>query len=271
MSAIVARYTVLWVIAAAAIVALAFYAREESLNLGRSEFLTGYILFGLMLLLAIFNARKKLSMVPLGRAAYWLAGHAVGGMLAIALFFIHTNSFWPTGGYEQALAVTFYLVSLSGIFGFLLQRHYPKRLVQSDFEIIYERIPAELAEVRTKAEAAVRECTEATGSDTLSQHYFEVLSWYFQRPRFFFSHALGGEAGVHWIRQQHQTVDRYLSDAERQHLETLSSLASYKNKVDLHYACQSIMKHWLLVHIPLAAAVLGLMFWHVIVVNVYAL
>jgi hypothetical protein len=257
--------------AAAAIVALAVYAREASVSLDRSEFLTGYILFGLMLALALFNARKKLSMVPLGRAAYWLAGHAVGGMLAIALFFIHTNSFWPEGGYEQALAVIFYLVSLSGIFGFLIQRYFPKRLVQSDFEIIYERIPAEVAEVREKAEAAVRACTDATGSDTLARHYFEALSWYFRRPRFFLNHALGGEAGEHWIRHQHQTVDRYLSDAEREHLESLSELARYKNQIDLHYACQSIMKLWLLVHVPLAAAVLGLMFWHVIVVNVYAL
>ena len=44
-----------------------------------------------------------------------------------------------------------------------------------------------------------------------------------------------------------------------------------KAKIDVHYACQSTMKYWLLVHLPLAAAVLGLMFWHVIVVNVYAI
>ncbi len=271
MNAILVRYAVLWLIAIAAIISLTVYANEARLSLGRSEFITGYALFALMLALAIFNTRKKLSMVPLGRVAYWLAFHAVGGMVAIAIFFVHTGSFWPSGAYEQALAVTFYMVSLSGIFGYIIQRYYPKRLVQSDFEIIYERIPAEIAEVREKAEAAVRACADETGSDTLARHYLETMRWYFRKPRFYLNHALGGQAGEHWISHQHQTIDRYLNDAERAHLETITALARYKNDIDLHYACQSIMKMWLLVHVPLAAAVLGLMFWHVIVVNVYAL
>jgi len=271
MNAIAARYVVLWGIAAVAIAGFAIFAQQAKLDLARSEFVTGYVLFGIMLGLASFNARKKLSMLPLGRSAYWLAVHAVGGMLALAMFFIHTGNIWPAGGYEQAFAIIFYLLSLSGMFGYVVQRFYPRRLVQTDFEIIYERIPAELAEVREKAEAAVKACTEEAGSGTLARHYFESLSWYFRRPRFFLNHALGGQAGEHWLRQECQAVTRYLNDAEQVHLDKIEELAHYKNKIDFHYACQSIMKYWLLVHVPLAAAVLGLMFWHVIVVNVYAL
>ena len=83
--------------------------------------------------------------------------------------------------------------------------------------------------------------------------------------------ALGGNAGQHWLRNQYRTVNRYLNDNERAYLDRLSDLAEMKAKIDVHYACQSTMKYWLLVHLPLAAAVLGLMFWHVIVVNVYAI
>ena len=271
MNATTVRFIALWVIAAAAIASFAAYSTVSQLELGRPEFLTGYVLFGLMLGLAAFNARKKLSMIPVGRAAYWLAAHVVGGVGALALYFVHTGSIWPAGGYEQAFAVVFYLTSLSGIFGFVIQRIYPRRLVQTELEIMYERIPGELAEIREKAEAAALACTEETGSDTVARHYMESMAWYFRRPRFFVNNAVGGRAAEHWLNHSYETVSRYLNDNERGHLDELDQLARYKSQIDYHYACQSIMKLWLLTHVPLAAGVLGLMFWHVVVVNVYAL
>ena len=201
MNPIAIRYTLLWAIAATGLAILGVYTYLADLELQRSEFLTGYTLFAVMLALALFNARKKLSMVPLVRSAYWLAIHVVGGVAAVILFFIHTGSAWPTGGYEQALALIFYLVSLSGIFGYAVQRVYPRRLVRTDFEIIFERIPHELAEIREKAEAEIRTCTEETGSDTLARHYMETLSWYFRRPRYFLNNAVGG--GVSTVRSFH--------------------------------------------------------------------
>ncbi len=271
MNPIAVRYTLLWGAAAAGLAILGVYTYRAELALERSEFITGYSLFAIMLMLALFNARKKLAMIPLMRSAYWLAFHVVGGAAAVVLFFIHTGSVWPTGGYEQALALVFYLVSLSGVFGYAVQRIQPRRLVQTGYEIIFARIPAELAEIREKAEAEIRACTEETGSDTLARHYMETLNWYFRRPRFFVNNALGGDAGQHWLRNQYRTVNRYLNDAERVYLDRINELAQMKAKIDVHYACQSIMKNWLLVHLPLAAALLGLMFWHIIVVNVYAL
>lgn len=271
MNPIATRYTIICGAAITGLAILGVYTYLAELALERSEFITGYVLFAVMLALALFNARKKLAMVPLVRSAYWLAIHVVGGIAAVVLFFIHTGSIWPTGGYEQALALVFYLVSISGIVGYAVQRINPRRLVQTDLEIIFERIPAELAELREKAEAEIRACTEETGSDTLARHYMETLTWYFRRPRFFVNNAFGGDAGQHWLRNQYRTVNRYLNDAEREYLDRVNELAQTKAKIDVHYACQSTMKNWLLVHLPLAAALLGLMFWHVIVVNVYAL
>ena len=270
MNAVTVRYVLLWIISAAFLAAFASYASVSTVNLGRPEFITGYVLFGLILALATLNARKKLSMVPLGRSAYWLAAHVVGGVAALGLFFVHTGNIWPTGAYEQALAIIFYLVTASGIFGYITQKVYPKRLVQTELEIIYERIPAELAEIREKSEAIIIECTEKTGSDTLSRHYIETLRWYFRRPRFFISNAFGGAAAEHWLNQSSQTVSRYLNTEEHKYLDNLNKLGKYKLKIDFHYSCQSVMKYWLLTHVPLAAGMLGLIFWHVIVVNVYA-
>jgi hypothetical protein len=265
------RYGGLLAVAAAALIAFALYSVRANETLARPAFLTGYTLFGVLLALALFNVRKRLAMLPLGRAAYWLAAHVVGGTFALGLYFIHSGTIWPDGGYERALCLLFYLVTASGIYGYLVQRIVPRRLVQTGIEIIYERIPAELAELREQAEAAILGATSATGSDTLGRHYLETLAWFFARPRFYLSHCFGLQSGEHWLRHQIKTIDRYLNAAEREHLARLESLALYKNKVDFHYACQSVLKYWLLLHVPLSAGLLALMFWHVIVVNVYAL
>lgn len=232
---------------------------------------TGYVLLTVMICLASFNLRKRLSMLPLGRAAVWTSFHVYGGLLAVGLFWLHVQKFWPEGFYEQKLTACFYLLSLSGIIGFLLLRLYPARLADSGLELIYERIPMELAETRERAEKVVLECVQKNTSETLARFYSETMSWYFAEPRFFFSHAVGGKAGGAFITSKAKPVKRYLNDSEKQFLEDLIDLAFYKDRIDFHYAAQSIMKKWLLLHIPLSAATLVLTVWHYVLVNAYAL
>jgi hypothetical protein len=221
--------------------------------------------------LASFNVRKKLSMLPLESATSWLRWHSIFGIVSVGLFWLHTGNFWPTGGYERVLTALFYLLSLNGAVGYFLQRLYPARLTQTGLEVIYERIPSELAEIREKAEVLMLACTKETGSDTLAKHYLETLDWFFRRTRFFVNHAFGGQKGSYWVRHQCDTVRRYLNDVEAGYLDKLASLAEIKNKIDFHYAAQGLMKGWLLIHIPLAVAVTLLVLWHVMLVHIYVL
>ena len=183
-------------------------------SLGSAAELTGYWLFGVMVFLTLFNLRKKLSMIPLGSASIWLTLHAVGGVLTLALYWLHTESIWPQGVYEQVIAVLFYLTVASGIFGYVTQKIYPPRLTQSGVEVIYERIPAHIFEIREEVEALVLKCTEETRVDTLGRHYLDTMTWFFHRPRFFISHTVGSQIGRQWVRQQDANVRRYLNDEE---------------------------------------------------------
>lgn len=250
---------------------VAYYARATWLQLGNPAIVTGYSLLTLMLLLGFFNMRKRLSMVPIGRGSLWLAFHVAAGILAIAIFWLHTGTLWPTGSYERVLATLFYLVSLTGIFGYIILRSLPRRLTQTGIEVIYERIPAELGEIREKVEGLTLECTEKSGSDTVAQHYIGTLNWYFRRPRFRISHLVGGDAAGHWLRGPGSAARRYLNDVEKEYFDQILELASLKVLVDRHYACQDLMKKWLLVHVPLSMAVILLSIWHLLLVNVYAL
>ena len=156
------RTILVWLTALIIFGLLPLEARRAQISLEPAETITGWWLFGLMIFLALFNARKKLSMVPLGNAATWLLLHAVGGVLALVVYWLHTRNLWPIGSYEQLLAVLFYATVLTGVFGYLIQRFYPDRLTQTGMEIIYERIPREISELRQRAEELVLECTEKT-------------------------------------------------------------------------------------------------------------
>lgn len=261
----------LWVTAFLLVAAVWYQSRQMYLTLRNPFILTGWTLFGLMTFLSVFNWRKKLSMVPLGRSRNWLSLHVVGGFVAIAVFWMHVGDAWPRGAYERCLAALFYAVSITGMIGYALQRVYPPYLTRTGVEIIYERIPKEIAYLRKQAQDTVLACTETTGSDTLGRQYLENLDWFFRRPRFLWNHAFAGNKAKSWVRNQRNTVARYLNDREHEFLDRLFKLASYKNDVDFHYTAQSIMKTWLLIHLPLAAAAMILGIWHVILVHVYAL
>jgi hypothetical protein len=162
-----------------------------------------------------------------------------------------------------------YALALSGLFGWWIQRILPARLTDSGVEILYERIPAELALLRADAEETVHEATRETGSDTLARQYAGSWAWYFARPRFALAALLNSDKPEAWIRGEAQAVRRYVNDAEKQRLDRLLALADYKRRIDLHYWCQGLMKRWLLFHVPLSAALILLALWHMLVVLVY--
>jgi len=252
------------------VLTVAYAKHRRHLSLGDPAPFTGWLLLATIVGLAAYNARKRLSMLPLVKSSAWLFGHVLGGGGALALFWLHTGTLWPHGLYQQVLAALFYLVSLSGVIGHLLQRIYPRLLTNTRTEIIYERIPHALAELRAEVEKIMLTSARETGSDTLARHYLETLDWYFRRPRFFLNHVFGGERARVWQRQQIATVHRYLNEAERKFLAQLADLADRKTELDFHYAAQSMMKRWLLLHVPLAVALLALALWHILVVYVYS-
>jgi hypothetical protein len=264
-------YVVLAGIMLAFFVATAVSSTYLSHHLGDSAYATGYTLFGFMIFLIIFNARKRLSMLPIFKVRWWTPLHIASGILVMALFWLHIGTLWPDGLYEQAITLIFYLVSLSGLFGYVVLRVYPGWLTQTDTEIIYEEVPSIIAGYREEAERLILECTKETRSDTLARYYTETLDWFFRRPHFIMNHLLGGRKGIHWVNQHISTARRYLNDTEREYLDKLNDLASRKNRIDFHFAIQSVMKMWLLIHVPASVALLLMALWHLLLVNIYSL
>jgi len=240
-------------------------------HLQNTSTVTGWCLLVVILALAVFNTRKKLSILPLGRASWWLKAHVAGGFATLAVFWLHTGTLWPAGGYERVLAGLFYAVNVSGLVGLALQKLYPPALTRSGVEVIFERIPEEVASLREQAEGIVAECTTVTASGVLAQLYLESLDWFFRRPRFAMSHAVGSETARAWLRNECASITRRLDAREQEYLRKVAALAEQKVNLDFHFVAQTITKCWLLAHVPLAAAMIALALWHALVVYVYVL
>jgi hypothetical protein len=262
---------VLWALAAGGFVAVAVPAYRSGNTLGHPAIVTGYSLFAIMVFLLLFNARKRLPMLPLGRAHWWTLAHSVAGILAAALFFLHAETVWPNSTYERAMTLLFYVATLSGIFGYVIQRLYPKRLTGTRLEVIYERIPLELAELREKAESVVLRCTKEARSETLARYYVETFEWFFRQPRFLISHLTGAHKSDYWIEHRIANSRHYLNEFEAEFLDELHALAEEKDKIDFHFAAQRLMKGWLLVHVPSVVGLIVLVLWHLLIVNIYGL
>ena len=261
---------IFWLVALlawAGVTALAWHAER---SLGKASVITGYALFAVILALAFFKARKRLLVLPLGTVRDWMLGHVVLGFLSVLLYFQHTGTLWPGGHYEQAIAIVFYAVAVSGIAGYALQRVLPHRLADLEGEVIYERIPAEVAALREEIEELIFKAVKELGSDTLGRYYTESLEWFFWRPRFLAAHLLGSGRSVGWIRGRITALRRYLNDGEREYLARIEEIALRKNRLDAHYALQSVLKFWLFLHVPASVLLVLLGCWHLLVVNIYA-
>jgi len=261
---------VFWLLALIAWGVVSLFAWHAERSLGKASAITGYSLFAAVLALGFFKARKRLLVLPLGSVQEWMRGHVVLGAMGLALYFQHTGTLWPGGRYEQVLAIVFYTAMLTGIVGYVLQRILPHRLADLEGEVIYERIPAELAALRDEMEELILKAVKELGSDTLGRYYTESLEWFFWRPRFLVGHLLGSGRSTGWIRGRITALRRYLNEDEREYLGRIESIALRKSRLDAHYALQSVLKFWLFVHVPASVLLILLACWHLLVVSIYA-
>ncbi len=265
------RILLTWISTVLILILLVLWAHQAELKLGFPTIVTGWFLFGILVALALFNIRKKLSNLPLANASSWLALHLPGGVLAVGVFWLHTGSHWPLGTYEKFLAFLFYATVVTGVLGLVIQKLFPRRLTKSGAEYVFERIPMELVEIQKKAKDILLACARETKRDTLSTQFFEHLDWYFHRPRFFLNNIFGGQKGEIWVRQQCSTMEVALNPQERTYLQKIFALANNKRSIDIHFALQTVLKTWIMLHLPLAVALLTLVLWHLLVVYTYFL
>jgi len=229
-------------------------------------FLTGWLLLTVILILTLYNGRKKLSMLPMGSAAVWLQFHIYLGLLAVFIFALHINWTLPSGILERILALFFVVVAGSGVAGIYISRNYARMLTRRTEEVVLERIPQFIAELRAQAEGLVLKSAAETGSSTIADFYGSRLASYFAAPRNLRLHLRGSRRASFTLMIDMDAMARYLSDQEIVYLEKLRLLVERKDRLDYAHALQSTLKAWLFVHLPATYGLILLALLHLVLV-----
>ena len=247
-----------------------FVHRAYDISLHQEKFLTGWLLLAGVLMLTLYNSRKKLTMVPLGSNATWLQFHIYLGLITVAIFGMHISWHLPNGWLEGILGLLFALVAGSGLVGLYLSRRFSRLLTRRGEEVIFERIPQFVVQLREEAEAVVLAAAAETGSSTLADHYSRQLADYFAGPRNYFSHVISSSRTLFSQLNEIANMERYLNDKEREYSAQLRDLVEKKDELDYHRALQLTLKSWLFVHVPLTYGMLLLALVHLVLAYAFS-
>lgn len=254
-------------IAALCLFALWLSWRKAGLHSG--SFDTGYLLMLAILFLALYNARKKLPVLPWTTSAGWLQAHIYVGLSTAVLFGVHVNWRLPDGPLELPLALLFVTTFVSGLIGLYWSRTLPKRLARVSEEVIYERIPLMRSELRDRAQQTVLETVHSAGATTLGEFYSDRLHGYFEKSRGL-SYFLSPSNSVRKrLLAELTEIQRYLSEPERETCEQLFALVRRRDDLDYHDALQWRLKAWLFVHIGLTYPLLAVASLHGVLAHLF--
>jgi hypothetical protein len=245
-----------------AIAVVWLWSRSLEKRLTTSSVITGYLLIASVLFLALYNLRKKLPFLPLGKSATWLQLHLYVGVASIGVFVLHVGLRLPTGVLETTLYTIYSLTVLSGFVGLYLTRTIPAQLARVGEEVLYERIPALHRSVQKQAGEVVVQSVTASGATTLSDFYVARLYDFFCQRRNFAYFLRPTTALRRSLMGEMQNLRRYLCESELAACERLFGLIRRKDDLDFHAARQGLLKIWLFIHIGLTYGLVALAMLH---------
>ena len=254
---------------AVALAIVSFHAQWAG-RVPRLAYLTGWALFTVILLLTLYNARKKLPFLPLFSSEAWLQFHIYAGLVTGVLFLVHVSYRWPTGWFEGVLAGLYALAMLSGFLGLFLSRTITKRLTTRGGEVLFERIPVIRRALADRAEALALKSVADGKSTTIADFYARELKDFFEGTRNAGRHFFEARGPLQQVMNKIDDLNRYLSATERATLGEIAELVRQKDGLDYHYSLQLSLKVWLFSHIPLTYALLLWTLAHILLVFAYS-
>ncbi len=236
----------------------------------QTAYISGWAMLALMLLLAAYNLRKKLSVIPLFSSSAWLQVHVYAGVVSVVVFVVHIGYVMPNGGLEILLGVLYLGVAASGLVGLVLTRALPPRINSRGENVIFERIGAIRQQLREQAEVLALESVNAGNVTAISQLYQDRLLRFFAGPQNLWSHLGQSRRRRQALLGEIDALRRYVKESDRESLTQIAELVCLKDDLDYRYACQCALKGWLFVHSPLTYGLLLVMGVHIVVVYAFS-
>ena len=239
-------------------------------SLRDESFFSGWLLLGSITLLALFGVRKKISTLPLGKAASWTQFHIYLGLFASGLFLFHAGADLPDGIIETILWLLVLTVTLSGIGGLFLSRWIPRRLSARGEQILFQRIPVFRAQLAESVAELSMQSVRETASASIASFYETRLESWLSGPRNGLAHLVGSSAPLDRIRLEIRHLERYLDARGREILGEIDERVVAKDNLDHQYTLQSALRGWKLVHGPATWALVLVIIVHVVMAYAFA-
>jgi hypothetical protein len=120
---------------------------------------------------ALLSLRKKYPASPFGRVLTWLKAHVWLGFLSFLMILFHAGFHWGHG-LAALLMWTFAAITLSGIYGLVMQIYIPRRLTELvTHETIYQQIPAVIKQLRLEADVRMQLLTGELGVEEEEEEF----------------------------------------------------------------------------------------------------
>lgn len=238
----------------------------------------------LMVFAGLLSGRKQVPTWRMGRAQTWLKGHIWLGLLSVPLILFHSGFYWG-GLLEQVLWVVFALIIASGILGLVLQQFLPRLMTKLvPMETIYEQVPHVCSVMQSNADALVTavcgplgvELPEDAGEEKPKKKAKvaqplegngPLKDFYLGDVRLFLdgqyarSSLLGSATRAAAMFEQ---VRIMLPPTLHDTLDQLAAYCEERRQLAMQTRLHRWLHGWLLVHIPLAMALLVLGFAHAV-------
>lgn len=233
-------------------------------------FISGWLLFAFMMILTVYNARKKLPFLPLGSSEAWLQFHIYLGLLTVVLFGIHIAFRPPMGWFDTVLTTLYFGVTVSGLFGWFVSRAIPKRMTTRGGEVLFDRIPAVRRSLHQQVEALALKSVPEGKSTTIADFYVKNLDSFFRTPQNQLKHLFEIRSPLQRRLFQISDLNRFLNEKERAIMDQIAELVRQKDGLDYHHSLQLTLKAWLFAHIPLTYGLLIFSLVHIVLVYAFS-
>jgi hypothetical protein len=196
---------------------------------------------------------------PLGTAKAWLQAHVYLGAVAFLGVLVHADLSWPHGALGWWLLALSAWTTGSGLVGVWLQKWVPVALSDGlRVEALYERIPGLVEGLRAEADALT-----ADASDALERFYRSEVRDGLAAPRASWSYLFDVRSGRERALEPFRRMAQFVGEEEREKVEDLMQIYTDKLELDAQYSLQGLLRRWLLLHVPPAGLLMGLVAIHV--------
>lgn len=227
----------------------------------------GGLAFGTAAALLFVNAglypwRRRWQARPLGTARRWLLLHSYGSTLAMLFVLLHMGLQWPAGIMGWLLLLLSAWTTATGLAGVWIQRTIPRLLVSRvAVEAIYERIPQLVRGLVAEADLLME-----GAADALAKVYASEIRPSLSSPRGSVEWLTGSTKARAQAAAPLERLRAFLGVADQSRVDDLMTIIHDKTDLDAHLSLQRVLRGWLVLHVPPAIALLGVIATHVLAV-----